>query len=103
MEMAYRNAKQNFIPGGNNQVILVSDGLFNSSDFSPKKLYKVSKEKAEVDKIITSAIGFGKDSEAIEFLRSLAINGSGNFIQILSENDASTVLVEEIMQNSMIH
>jgi Mg-chelatase subunit ChlD len=103
MEMAYRNAKQNFIPGGNNQVILVSDGLFNSSDFSPKKLYKVSKEKAEVDKIITSAIGFGKDAEAIEFLRSLAINGSGNFIQILSENDASTVLVEEIMKNSMIH
>ena len=101
VNIAYDMAKQNFILGGNNQIILVSDGLFNSEDFSPKKLYKLSKQKAEIENIKTSAIGFGKDEKAIEFLRTLSLNGGGNFIQIRSENDAATALVYEIMQNSL--
>jgi hypothetical protein len=54
-----------------------------------------------LEAIKTSAIGFGKNAEAIEFMKTLAENGSGNFIRILSENDAATVLVNEIMQNSI--
>jgi len=100
MNMAYNYASRNFIQGGNNQVILVSDGLFNSSDFSPKKLYKLSKQMSEVEHIKTSAVGFGKNEDALLFMKTLAQNGSGNFIQILSENDAATVLIDEIMRNS---
>jgi Ca-activated chloride channel family protein len=101
MNIAYANASQNFISNGNNQIILVSDGIFNSENFSPKTMYKLAKEKAELEAIKTSAIGFGKNAEAIEFMKTLAENGSGNFIRILSENDAATVLVNEIMQNSI--
>lgn len=101
LNIAYANAKQNFIPGGNNQIILVSDGMFNSENFSPKAMYKLSREMAEMENIKTSAIGFGKNVDATEFMRTLALNGSGNFIRILSENDAATVLVNEIMQNSI--
>mgnify|MGYP000409706908 CR=1 FL=1 len=101
MNIAYNNAKQNFIPGGNNQIILVSDGMFNSENFDAETLYKLSKDRADFDNIKTSAIGFGKNKEAIEFMKTLAENGSGNFIRILSENDAAVVLVNEIMQNSI--
>ena len=101
MNIAYDMAKQNYIQGGNNQIILVSDGLFNSEGFSPKKMYKLSKQKAETENIKTSAVGFGKNQEAIEFLQTLSYNGGGNFIQIRSESDAATALVYEIMQNSI--
>ena len=99
--LAYKNARQNFITNGNNQIILVSDGMFNSDDFSPKEMFKLSKEKADLENINTSAIGFGKNTEAIEFMKTLTQYGSGNFIRILSEHDAATALVNEIMQNSI--
>lgn len=98
--LAYDRAKMNFIPGGNNQVILVSDGLFNSTDFSPKALYKLARIKAKDEGIITSCIGFGKNEDALEFLKTLSNNGLGNFIQIKSEEDANLVLIQEIMKNS---
>ena len=99
--MAYDYAKQNFIENGNNQVILVSDGLFNSEDFSPKKIYKLAKEQAQNHKIITSSIGFGKNEDAINFLQNIAKNGMGNFIVIKSETQANTALIQEIMKNSL--
>ncbi|NUM32509.1 MAG: VWA domain-containing protein [Bacteroidetes bacterium] len=101
MKVAYEAAMRNFILNGNNQVILVSDGLFNSDDFSPKKIYKLTKDYAKNQKIITSAIGFGKNDEAIEFLKNVAKNGLGNFIVIKTESQASDALVYEIMQNSL--
>ena len=101
MNIAYLNAKQNFISNGNNQIILVSDGLFNADNFSPKTIYKLAKQKAETEKIRTSAIGFGKNKEAIDFLKELALNGAGNFIKIANETDAATVLIDEIMKNSV--
>ena len=75
--------------------------MFNSNDFSPKGIFKLAKEKADLENIKTSAVGFGKNTEAIEFMKTLTQNGSGNFIRILSENDAATALVNEIMQNSI--
>ncbi len=98
LNMAYANAKINFIPKGNNQIILVSDGLFNSQDFSASEIYKLAKWNAENENIKTSAIGFGKNKEAINFMKTLSENGSGNFIQIVNETDS--VLVNEIMANS---
>jgi Mg-chelatase subunit ChlD len=102
MNIAYENARSNFIKGGNNQVILVSDGLFNSEDFSPKKLFKLSKYQVDNFGIITSCIGFGKNEDAINFMKGLASNGNGSFIKILSESDAESALVAEIMKHSAI-
>ena len=65
------------------------------------QMFKLSKEKADLENINTSAIGFGKNTEAIEFMKTLTQYGSGNFIRILSEHDAATALVNEIMQNSI--
>lgn len=102
LQMAYKEASGNNIPGGNNQVILVSDGLFNSPDFSPRLLYKMARSHAKDQGIITSCIGFGKDEDAIAFMKNLSQNGLGNFLQIRTEADAGQVLVGEIMRQSAI-
>lgn len=101
MKIAYEFAKQNFIENGNNQVILVSDGLFNSENFKPKNIYKLTKEYYRDYKILTSSIGFGKNIDAIEFLKNISIYGSGSFIQIKNESEANTALINEIMKNSL--
>ncbi len=103
LNIAYANAKKNFINGGNNQIILVSDGLFNSTDFSATDIYKLAKWNAETEKINTSVIGLGKNKEAIDFMKRLSENGSGNFIQIRNETDTATVLINEIMNNSRLY
>jgi len=40
LDMAYAMAREEFIEGGNNTVLLATDGKFNYKDFSENKLYK---------------------------------------------------------------
>ncbi len=100
LNIAYQNAKSNFIDRGNNQVILVSDGIFSSDNLDKKKLNAEVSRRAKNDQIKTSVIGFGRNAEAITFLKDIAESGSGNFIRILNEDDAATALIAEIMSNS---
>lgn len=101
MAMAYDYAETNFIKGGNNQVILATDGLFNSPDHSDNDLYTLASDKAW-GKIHTSVIGFGKDKKAISFMRRLAKNGKGHYMQVDTYADANSALVTEIQTNSRI-
>ncbi|MCB9251140.1 MAG: VWA domain-containing protein [Flavobacteriales bacterium] len=102
MKTAYLLAERNFIGGGNNQLILVSDGLFSAKKFNPKTIYRLSKQKSDESRIITSCIGFGKNKEALNFLREVSINGNGSFLQIKTREEAMNTLVNEIMLNSRI-
>lgn len=99
LDAAYFEARMQYISGGNNQVILASDGMFNSVDFSEKKIYRKVKEEAEQG-IILSTIAFGKSTAAINFMKEMAHQGNGSFLQILSETEANSSLVEEIKRQS---
>lgn len=99
LDAAYYEARMQYISGGNNQVILASDGIFNSRDFSEKKIYKKVKEESDQG-IILSTIAFGKTTAAINFMKEMANQGNGSFLQILSESDAQSSLVEEIKRQS---
>ncbi|MBR9860427.1 VWA domain-containing protein [bacterium] len=100
IEMAYDIALSQFIPGGNNEIILASDGRFNSAGFSEKKLYRHIARNYRREDIRFSAIGFGSQSGALDFMKGLAENGEGQFIHLLDENTAETVLIENVMKHS---
>lgn len=98
---AYEAASYGFIKGGNNQIILASDGMFNSTDFNERGLFRMADKKAK-EGVILSAIGFGNLTKAIEFMRNLSSNGKGSFLQIRNEAEAGSALVEEIKKQSVL-
>lgn len=100
LAMSYRFAKQNFIASGNNQLILATDGLFNSPDYTDRDMYSMAQTHAAVG-IKTTVVGFGKNKEAISFMLQLSENGNGRFITIKSQAEAEDALLSEIMQNAL--
>ncbi|MBT3802429.1 MAG: hypothetical protein HOG05_14870, partial [Bacteroidetes bacterium] len=72
---------------------------FNSPDHSEIELIALI-TKYRQKGIITSVIGFGNDDKAIRRMKRMASLGNGNFIHILDEEQARTVLIEEIRKNS---
>jgi Mg-chelatase subunit ChlD len=100
LAMSYRFAKRNFISGGNNQLILATDGLFNSPDYTQRDMYSMAQTHASVG-IITTVVGFGKNKEAMAFMQNLSKNGDGSFIKIKTAGEAQDALLSEIMQNAL--
>lgn len=100
IEQAYAMLEDHFIPGGNNQVIVSTDGVFNSPQFDEGALYALIRDK-EQDGIKLSVIGFGDDVKGKRLMRNLARNGHGSFIRFGYE-DAKNALVDEIRMQSRI-
>lgn len=100
LTMSYKLAKRNFIQGGNNQVILATDGLFNSPDYTERDMFSMATTHAAVG-VPTTVIGFGKNKEAIIFLKTLASSGGGSFIQVTEVGNAENALLSEIMHRSL--
>jgi Ca-activated chloride channel family protein len=93
--MAYEAGKTHFIQGGNNHIILASDGMFNSKEITNNEILDLSGNSYQ-DGLRTSTIFFGKSAEAEKFMNNLAIMGKGSFIQIKTESEAQSALIEEI-------
>jgi hypothetical protein len=99
---AYEIANRHYIEGGNNQLFLATDGLFNSSSITEQDLYKTVKSEYNKHKVIFSSIGFGRDPKALAFLDKLAKNGKGNFLTISALPGDLTLLLEEVKKQSSI-
>jgi Ca-activated chloride channel family protein len=95
MEMAYRIAKDNFIEGGNNRVIMATDGDLNVGISDPDDLERFIKAKKD-DGIYLSVLGFGDGNYKDDALQSLADYGNGNYSYIDCESEAHKVLVDEM-------
>ncbi|WP_022767456.1 vWA domain-containing protein [Butyrivibrio sp. NC2007] len=95
MEMAYRIAKDNFIEGGNNRVIMATDGDLNVGISDPDDLERFIKAKKD-DGIYLSVLGFGDGNYKDDALQSLADYGNGNYSYIDCEAEAHKVLVDEM-------
>ncbi|MGB0917557.1 MAG: DUF1573 domain-containing protein [Flavobacteriales bacterium] len=99
MESAYSSLESQLISGGNNQLIIATDGKFNSSKFSEKDA--ISLVKSNSDKgIVLSIIGFGEDGEAGRLMKKLANLGEGSFLQVKNNEDPTELLAEEIKNRS---
>ena len=92
---AYDLAEQYFIDGGNNRVIIASDGDFNVGVTSESGLYDLITEEKEKG-IFLSVLGFGSGNYSDSRMEMLADKGNGNYYYIDSLREAKKVLVEEM-------
>jgi Ca-activated chloride channel homolog len=94
---AYQLARKSFIKGGNNRVILATDGDFNVGNISEKALEEmITKERQSGVYLTCLGVGMGnyKDSK----LETLAKKGNGNFAYLDDIHEAEKVLVKELTQ-----
>jgi uncharacterized protein YegL len=99
MKKAYRVAESNFIPGGNNQIILATDGAFSSLGEEEGELSRLI-DTGVRDGISLSILGFGNKKYALETMQKFAKQGNGSYHTILTKEDSQGVLVDEIKSRS---
>jgi Ca-activated chloride channel family protein len=94
IKLAYQIARQNFIRGGNNRIILATDGDFNvgaSSDQDMEQLI-VNERKSGVS---LSVLGFGMGNLKDSKMETLADKGHGNYAYIDNIAEARKAMVTE--------
>ena len=96
---AYSIAEKYFIKGGNNRVILATDGDLNVGVSSAEELTALIEGKRDSG-IALSVLGFGTGNFKDSRLEALADNGNGNYAYIDTLDEAKRVLVTE-MNGSM--
>ncbi len=100
LEKAYELAEINLMTAGNNQVILATDGKFNSSNLTNDVYTRMIHHHAN-NGIAMSIIGFGSDHEAVDNLKEMASVGKGNFYHVSAKKDIADIMVNEIKSNSL--
>lgn len=75
---AYEIAQKNFIEGGNNRVILGTDGDFNIGPSSQEELVTLIEEKRELG-IFLTVLGVGRGNLNDASLEQIANNGNGTY------------------------
>lgn len=94
IELAYKVAQKNFIEGGNNRVILCTDGDFNVGISSEKGLENLIEEKRKTGVYLT-VLGYGMGNYKDNKLQILSQKGNGNHAYIDNLQEANRVLVQE--------
>ena len=95
IQTAYEIAERYFIEGGNNRIILATDGDLNIGVTDTGSLTRLVQEKAK-NGVELSVLGFGRGNISDERMEALADNGNGNYNYIDSINEAKKVLVDEM-------
>ncbi len=93
--MAYQIAKENYIPNGNNRIILCTDGDFNVGVTSYAELERIIEEKRK-EGIFLSILGFGMGNYKDDKLELLSNKGNGNYAYIDNLMEAQKVFVEQM-------
>ncbi len=92
--LAYKTAKENFVKGGNNRVILCTDGDFNVGLSSDDALERLIEEERKSG-VFLSVLGFGTGNYQDAKMQKLADKGNGNHAYIDGLNEAKKVLISE--------
>jgi len=94
IQLAYRTARENFITGGINRVILCTDGDFNVGVTNRGDLNRLIEKEREHGVFLT-VLGFGAGNIKDSTMEALADRGNGNYAYIDSVTEAKKVLVHE--------
>ena len=92
---AYIEAKKNFIKGGNNRVILATDGDFNVGVSSDAALVDLIRQK-RAEGIFLTVLGFGTGNLKDAKMEKIADNGNGNYFYIDNIEEGIKVFSTEL-------
>ncbi len=95
INLAYAIAKQSFIKGGNNRVILATDGDFNIGASSDAEMVRLIEEKRK-DGIFLSVLGVGMGNYKDSKMEKIADAGNGNYSYIDNLLEAKKVFGTEL-------
>jgi len=95
IQLAYNVAQENFLPNGNNRVVLATDGDFNVGPSSNDELEQMIVEKRKTG-IYLTVLGFGMGNYKDAKMEKIADKGNGNFAYIDTIHEARKVLVQEM-------
>ncbi len=95
IKLAYAVARQGFIKGGINRILLATDGDFNVGMVSFRAL-KDMIERQRKDGIELTTLGFGVGNYNERLMEQLADAGNGNYAYIDTLSEANKVLVTEL-------
>ncbi|PCI35153.1 MAG: hypothetical protein COB53_11250 [Elusimicrobia bacterium] len=95
INLAYKVANENFRKGGNNRVILATDGDFNVGLSSDSELITMI-EKKRAQGVFLTVLGFGRGNYQDAKMEKLANKGNGNYAYIDTLKEANKVLVSEM-------
>lgn len=94
IELAYKIAQENFIDGGNNRVILATDGDFNVGVSSDKEMEHLIENKRKTG-IFLTCLGYGMGNYKDSKMEILADKGNGNYAYIDNMQEANRFLGKE--------
>lgn len=94
IRQAYTLARNTFIKGGNNRVILATDGDFNVGESSEEALMQLIAQNQQRG-IYLTCLGVGMGNYKDSRLEVLAKKGNGNFAYLDYVGEAEKVLVQE--------
>jgi Ca-activated chloride channel homolog len=95
IKLAYKTAMENFIPNGNNRVILATDGDFNVGVSSTSELVRMIEEYREKGVFLT-VLGFGMGNYKDNRMEQLADKGNGNYFYMDNILEAKKVFMSDL-------
>ena len=95
LRLAYDVAREHYIDGGNNRIILATDGDFNVGPSSDAEMVRLIEKEREGGTFLT-VLGFGTGNLKDSKMEQIADHGNGNFHYVDGLLEARKVLVEEM-------
>lgn len=95
IRLAYKVAQRQFIAGGNNRIILITDGDINEGISTENELEDYIEQQNQAG-IHLSCLGIGMDSSKDSRLAMLAKKGQGHFACIENVEEAENTLINEL-------
>ncbi|MEM6345187.1 MAG: VWA domain-containing protein [Bacteroidota bacterium] len=98
LKLAYKLAQEHYIPGGNNRVILASDGIVKINRRTSRMVKRMAWEDIALS---TLHLTKGSSPSVKANLESLAKLGAGNYHHVRAENAKEVMLIEAtaVMKN----
>jgi Ca-activated chloride channel family protein len=94
LKLAYSIASENYVKGGNNRIILATDGDFNVGESSNGGMERLVEENRDRG-IFMTVLGFGMGNIKDDKMEIIADKGNGNYSYIDNLQEARRVLVRE--------
>ena len=95
LRLAYDVAQKNFIRGGNNRVILATDGDFNVGVSSDAEMVRLIEDR-RASGVFLTALGFGTGNLKDSKMEKLADHGNGHYAYVDNLLEAKKVFVREL-------